>query len=345
MPDKRDIRALTLDEIKTYLTQEGEKGFRAGQIYEWIWQKGASTFEEMSNLSKSLREKLKEAFIIRQLKTDFVQKSEDGTIKVRFATYDGNMIEGVLIPTPNRITACISSQVGCSLSCSFCATGRLKRTRNLDRGEIFDQVFLLNRLAEKEYERHLSNIVFMGMGEPLLNYKNVMMGIERITSPDGLGISPRRITLSTAGVAKMIRQLGDDGVKFNLALSLHATTDEKRSKIMAINEHNNLEALVEALNYFYEKTRGRITFEYILFDGYNESLEDAKRLVKLCRQVPAKVNIIEYNPVDGVQFEKALAEKREIFLDYLERNGTTATFRKSRGKDIDAACGQLANKK
>jgi len=344
MPEKRDIRNLEPGELSTWLAAEEEKAFRARQIEEWIWQRGAAGFSEMSNLSKGLREKLEEAFVINALHIDLQQKSRDETIKVRFSTWEGHKVEGVLIPTPNRITACISSQVGCSLSCSFCATGKMKRVRNLDRGEIFDQVLLLNRLAEKEYGRRLSNIVFMGMGEPLLNYRNVLGGIDRISSQDGLGISTRRITLSTAGIAKMIRQLGDDGVKFNLALSLHATTDEQRKRIMPINEQNNLKALMDALNYFYSKTRGRITFEYILFDGYNESLEDAKRLVTLCLQVPAKVNVIEYNPVEGVKFEKARSEKRDRFLQYLEDHGATATFRRSRGRDIDAACGQLANK-
>lgn len=344
MPEKRDIRTLKPDELGAWLAAKKEKAFRARQIHEWIWQKGASSFSEMSNLSKGLRANLEAEFVINALHIDLQQKSSDETIKVRFSTWEGHKVEGVLIPTPNRVTACISSQVGCSLSCSFCATGKLKRVRNLDRGEIFDQVLLLNRLAEKEYGRRLSNIVFMGMGEPLLNYRNVMAGIDRISSEDGLGISPRRITVSTAGIAKMIRQLGDDGVKFNLALSLHATTDEQRSKIMPINEQNKLKTLVDALNYFYSKTRGRITFEYILFDGYNESPEDAKRLVALCRQVPAKVNIIEYNPIEGVNFEKARSEKREEFIQYLENHGATATFRRSRGRDIDAACGQLANK-
>lgn len=339
-----DIRSLSLDQLKEALTAMGEKPFRAKQIYEWLWQKAAWDFDSMTNLSKELRQKLQESFVINPLVVDMEQRSKDGTVKVRFKTFDGHMVEGVLIPTDNRWTACVSSQVGCSLNCKFCATGYLKRQRNLNRDEVFDQVILLNQLAEKYYESHLSNIVFMGMGEPLLNYKNVLAGIDRLTAEDGLNMSPKRITVSTAGIAKMIRKLGEDKVKFNLALSLHATTDEQRNELMPINEQNNLDVLVDALNDFYRDTKGRITFEYILFDGINESIDDAKRLVELCRRVPAKINIIEYNPIAEATFSKSKLEQRDRFITYLENQGVTATVRRSRGKDIDAACGQLANK-
>jgi len=276
---------------------------------------------------------------------DTIQKSLDGTIKSRFRTHEGHAIEGVLIPTDTRMTACVSSQIGCSLSCKFCATGYLDRKRNLEFDEIVDEVALLNRQAEEATGKRLSNIVFMGMGEPLLNYKNVMKAIERITAEDGLAMSPRRITVSTAGVAKMIRQLGDDGVRFKLALSLHAANDDKRNEIMGINETNNLKSLIDALNYFYKKTKNEITLEYILFKDFNDSLKDADELIKIYRQVPADlVNIIEYNPIDLAKFEKPDEQKVENFMDYLEKNRVNARLRRSRGKDIDAACGQLANK-
>ena len=258
--------------------------------------------------------------------------------------HDGHFVEGVLIPTKHRMTACVSSQVGCNLGCTFCATGFIKTKRNLQPHEIYDQVVLLNKIAIKEHEQPLSNIVFMGMGEPLLNYKNVLEAIDKITSEEGLNISAKRITVSTAGLAKMIKKLGDDDVKFNLALSLHAADDIKRSKLMPINDANNLNDLVEALNYFYEKTGNSITFEYILFDGINESMEDAKNLVSLCARVPAKVNIIEYNAIREADFHKSKEEQRERFISYLEQHKVVAVVRRSRGKDIDAACGQLANK-
>lgn len=342
---KQDIRLLSLAEITTALTEMGEKAFRAKQIYEWLWEKSARSFAEMTNLSKNLREKLTEKFDILPITIDTQQVSNDGTIKFGFCLHDGHIIEGVLIPTPDRLTACVSSQVGCSLSCAFCATGFLKRERNLTRAEVYDQYVLINDIAVEKYGRPLTNIVFMGMGEPLLNYKGVMQGIDRLTNEDSLNISPKRITVSTAGIAKMIERLGDDEVKFHLALSLHATTDEERDKIMAINESNNLDTLVKALNYFYKKTEGRITFEYILLDAVNETEADAYRLIDLCRRVPsAKVNIIEYNPIDQANFTRADERKREQFIAILEQAGVTATVRRSRGKDIDAACGQLANK-
>lgn len=342
---KKDLRLFSLKEVKQLVEALGEKSFRAKQIYEWIWQKSARSIDEMTSLSKSFREKLKERFEIRPVTIDTQQHSNDGTIKFGFKLFDGHIIEGVLIPTSDRLTACVSSQVGCSLSCAFCATGFLKRERNLTQAEVYDQYVLINEQALEHFGRPLTNVVFMGMGEPLLNYKNILAGIDRLTNEDGLNISPKRITVSTAGIAKMIEKLGDDEVKFNLALSLHATTDEARNKIMAINESNNLEVLVKALNYFYEKTGGRITFEYILLDDVNETVADAKRLIQLARQVPnAKVNIIEYNPIEQADFHKPKAKQRDRFISVLEDAGVTATVRKSRGKDIDAACGQLANK-
>lgn len=339
-----DIRSLSIDQIKEKLTEMGEQGFRAKQIYEWIWAKSCVDFDLMSNLSKPLREKLKENFVIRAVKVKQSQVSSDRTIKSSFTLYDGNVIEGVLIPAPDRMTACVSSQVGCSLTCKFCATGYMDRKRNLNADEIYDQVVLIAKQAEEKYQQPLTNIVYMGMGEPLLNYANMMKSVERITSPDGLNMAAKRITVSTAGIAKMIKKLGDDEVRFNLALSLHAANDKKRNEIMPINEQNTLEALADALKYFYAKTKSPITFEYIVFDNFNDELEDAKELARFCKNVPCKVNIIEYNPISLASFVNADADKIEVFANYLKNQGIITNVRRSRGKDIDAACGQLAIK-
>ncbi|MGN6440032.1 MAG: 23S rRNA (adenine(2503)-C(2))-methyltransferase RlmN [Agriterribacter sp.] len=343
--NRQNIRHLSLEALQDYFEQSGDKKFRAKQVYEWIWQKHAHSFDAMTNLSKELRSKLANDFDLPALTIDTSQYSADGTIKSRFRTVDGHLVEGVLIPTESRQTACVSSQIGCSLSCKFCATGYMDRKRNLNYDEIYDEVVHINQQAEQTYQKKLSNIVFMGMGEPLLNYKNVLKAIERISSPDGLGMSPRRITVSTAGVAKMIRQLGDDGVKFKLALSLHAANDEKRHEIMPINDTNNIKSLIEALNYFYQKTGNEITLEYILFKDFNDSIQDADELIKIYRQIPADlVNIIEYNPIDLASFSKPDESTTEQFMQHLEKNRVNARLRRSRGKDIDAACGQLANK-
>ncbi|HXB44463.1 MAG TPA: 23S rRNA (adenine(2503)-C(2))-methyltransferase RlmN [Puia sp.] len=343
--EKKNIRHLSQSDIEAFFEQIGEKKFRVKQVWEWLWLKHAHSFEAMTNLSKELRSQLSADFTLPALTVDATQFSADGTIKSRFKTFDGHLVEGVLIPTGETKTACVSSQIGCSLSCKFCATGYMDKKRNLNFDEIYDQVVLLNQQSETVHEKKLSNIVFMGMGEPLLNYKNVLRAIEKISSPDGLAMSPRRITVSTAGVAKMIRQLGDDKVKFKLALSLHAANDQKRHEIMPINDTNNIKSLVDALNYFYKQTGNEITFEYILFKDFNDSLKDADELIKVYRQVPADlVNIIEYNPIDAAKFQKPDEETVNIFMKHLEKNKVNARLRKSRGKDIDAACGQLANK-
>ncbi len=341
---KKDIRTLSREQLEEVVLSLGEKKFRAGQIYDWLWHRSAVSFDEMSNVSKDFRQKLQDNFFINAIFEDKTQRSEDGTIKSRFRLHDGHLIESVLIPVPhdNRFTACVSSQVGCSLTCTFCATGRMGRIRNLDAGEIYDQVIATNRHALETFGHPLTNIVYMGMGEPLLTYANVMRSVDLIT--EGLNFSPKRITISTAGIAKMICKLADDNAKVNLAISLHAADDEKRNKIMPINEHNNLAALVKALDYFYQKTKNRITFEYITFQNFNDTLEDAARLVKICRKIPARVNIIEYNPIDNAPFLKSAEENIDKFARYLSDNGVAVTVRKSRGKDIDAACGQLANK-
>lgn len=339
----RNLRHLSEEELQTLMIDLGEKPYRLKQINEWLWKKNIASIDDMLNISKATRERLKESYSLNKLLIDHSQFSNDTTIKNRFVLYDGDFVEGVLIPTETRMTACVSSQVGCSLSCKFCATGYMDRKRNLEFDEIYDQVKHLNDQAQQHFNRHLSNIVFMGMGEPLLNYANVMKAIDKITSEEGMGMSPSRITVSTAGIAKMIRKLGDDQVRFNLALSLHAANDLKRNEIMPINESNNIKVLIEALNYFYKKTKNPITFEYILFANFNDDVEDADELIKICRQVPAKVNIIEYNPIEMALFRKPDEDKVDRFMQYLERNKVNARLRRSRGKDIDAACGQLAN--
>lgn len=341
---KKDIRQLSLEDLKEEIAAMGEKAFRAKQVYEWLWVKSAFDFDEMTNLSLSLREKLKEKYTINHVNISDEQISNDRTIKSGFQLYDDNLVEGVLIPTESRMTACISSQVGCSLSCKFCATGFLERKRNLEPGEIYDQVVLINEQAVKNYDIPLSNIVLMGMGEPLLNYANVLKGIDRITAENGLNMSPKRITLSTAGIAKLIKKLADDQVRFNLALSLHAADDKKRDSIMAINETNSLAALKEALVYFHNQTKNQITLEYIAFKNFNLKIDDARNLVKFASSFPCKINIIEYNPIDQGQFQKADAKELDSFVSFLERKGLIVNVRRSRGKDIDAACGQLANK-
>lgn len=345
MSVRKNIRELSLPELKEYFESIGDKKFRAIQAYEWLWKKNARSIDEMSNLSMELRKKIAEDFEFNSVKVDATQQSADGTLKSRFKTFDNHLIEGVLIPTEKRNTACVSSQIGCSLTCKFCATGKMERKRNLQFDEIYDQVALLNEQSEKFYGKKLTNIVYMGMGEPLLNYKNVLKSIDRITASDSMNMSPKRITVSTAGVAKMIKQLGDDKVRFNLALSLHAPTDKKRNEIMPINETNTIDLLIEALNYFYDHTKNDITLEYILFKDKNDSIEDANELIKIYRKIPTHlINVIEYNPIGDGLFAKPDEDATQIFTGHLAKNKVNVRVRRSRGKDIDAACGQLANK-
>ncbi len=342
---QQNIRHCNYAEIESYFENLGEKKFRAKQVYEWLWLRQVRSIDDMSNISLALRKQLHEDFFLQALTIDATQYSSDGTIKSRFKTVEGYATEGVLIPTEKRKTACVSSQIGCSLSCKFCATGYMERKRNLTFDEIYDEVSLINEQCIRVFGQKLSNIVFMGMGEPLLNYKNVLKAVEKISDPEGMGMSARRITVSTAGVAKAIRNLGDDEVRFKLALSLHAANDKKRNEIMPINESNNIKSLIEALNYFYKKTQNEITFEYILFKNFNDSQQDADELIKIYRQVPADlVNIIEYNPIDAARFTKPDESITAAFMEHLEKNRVNAKLRRSRGKDIDAACGQLANK-
>jgi 23S rRNA (adenine2503-C2)-methyltransferase len=342
--EKRDIRALTREQLRTFFTDRGDKAFRGNQVYEWLWSKGAHEFADMTNLSLDTRKMLDEHFVINHIEVDKMQRSSDGTIKNAVRLHDGLVVESVLIPTESRTTACVSSQVGCSLDCKFCATARLKRMRNLNPDEIYDQVVAIDRESRLYFDRPLSNIVFMGMGEPLMNYKNVLESVEKITSTDGLGMAARRITLSTSGVPKMIRKLADDEVRFNLAVSLHSAIQETRERIMPFAKKFTLDDLLDSIRYWYDKTGRIVTYEYVVWKGVNDGDQDIKALVRFCGQVPSKVNLIEYNPIDEGEFQQANDERIEAYVNALERARIPVTVRRSRGKDIDAACGQLANK-
>lgn len=342
--DKKDIRALSKEQLRDFFVSNGDQSFRGNQVYEWLWSKGAHRFEDMTNISKTTRNMLEEHFVINHIKVDQMQRSEDGTVKNAVRLHDGLVVESVLIPTNTRTTACVSSQVGCSLDCNFCATARLKRMRNLEPGEIYDQVIAIDKESRLYYNHPLSNIVFMGMGEPLMNYNNVLKAIDMITSEEGLGMSPKRITVSTSGVPKMIKKLADDEVKFKLAVSLHSAIDEIRSRIMPFSSNFPLADLRESLEYWYQKTRSKITYEYVVWKDINDNKASIDALVKFCKYVPCKVNLIEYNPIDDGEFQQASDESIDAYIYALEANGIVAKVRRSRGKDIDAACGQLANK-
>jgi 23S rRNA (adenine2503-C2)-methyltransferase len=341
---KKDIRALTKEQLRDFFVENGDKAFRGNQVYEWLWSKSLHTFEDMTNISKKTRDMLEKHFVINHIKVDSMQKSADGTIKNGIKLHDGLVVESVLIPTPKRTTACVSSQVGCSLDCKFCATARLKRMRNLNPDEIYDQVVVIDKQSRLYHNHKLTNIVFMGMGEPLMNYKNVLKSIEMITSPEGLGMSSKRITVSTSGVPKMIKKMADEAVKFNLAVSLHSAIDEVRTSIMPFNTTFPLQDLKASLEYWYEKTKRAITYEYVVWEGINDRKEDIKALVQFCKYVPCKVNLIEYNPIDDGQFQQASNAALNNYISNLEMHDITVNVRRSRGKDIDAACGQLANK-
>ncbi|NER18811.1 23S rRNA (adenine(2503)-C(2))-methyltransferase RlmN [Spongiivirga citrea] len=341
---KKDIRALTKEALREFFVANGDKAFRGNQVYEWLWAKGAHSFDDMTNISKDTRQMLEANFVINHIRVDHMQRSNDGTIKNAVTLHDGLVVESVLIPTDYRTTACVSSQVGCSLDCKFCATARLKRMRNLNPDEIYDQVVAINNQSKHYHDRKLTNIVFMGMGEPLMNYPNVLKAIDKITSDEGLGMSPRRITVSTSGVPKMIKKMADDEVKFNLAVSLHSALDDVRTSIMPFNSKFPLADLREALQHWYAKTKKMITYEYVVWAGINDQPKDVDALVEFCRFAPSKVNLIEYNPIDDGIFQQAGEKAIKMYVDKLERNNITVTIRRSRGKDIDAACGQLANK-
>ena len=342
--EKKDIRAVSKEQLRDFFVTHGDKSFRGNQVYEWLWSKGAHSFDDMTNLSKSTRAMLESHFVINHIKVDTMQRSEDGTVKNAVRLHDGLVVESVLIPTNTRTTACVSSQVGCSLDCNFCATARLKRMRNLEPAEIYDQVIAIDRESKLYYNHPLSNIVFMGMGEPLMNYNNVLKAIEMITSEEGLGMSPKRIMVSTSGIPKMIKKLADDEVKFKLAVSLHSAIDEIRAKIMPFSANFPLIELRESLEYWYRKTKSKISYEYVVWEGINDNKESVDALVKFCKYVPCKVNLIEYNPIDDGEFQQASEESINAYIKALETAGIVVKVRRSRGKDIDAACGQLANK-
>ena len=341
---KQDIRALSKEQLMAFFTAHGDKAFRGKQVYEWLWKKGIHQFDDMTNLSLETRQLLNDVFSINHIEVDTMQRSSDGTLKNAIRLHDGLVVESVLIPTPKRTTACVSSQVGCSLDCKFCATSRLKRMRNLNPDEIYDQVVAIDKQSRLYHDRKLTNIVFMGMGEPLMNYNNVLKAIDKITSDEGLGMSPKRIVVSTSGVPKMIKKMAEDEVKFNLAVSLHSARDKVRTQIMPFNETFPLKDLREALQFWYAKTKRQITYEYVVWEGINDTVEDIKALIDFCKFAPSKVNIIEYNPIDDGEFKQAKSSIIERYVSMLEANNITVTVRRSRGKDIDAACGQLANK-
>ena len=341
---KKDIRAFTKEQLRNFFVSNGHKPFRGNQVYEWLWKKSAHSFDVMTNISKETRQIMEANFVINHIRVDQMQCSNDGTIKNAVRLYDDLVVESVLIPTKTRTTACVSSQVGCSLDCKFCATSRLKRMRNLNSDEIYDQVVAIDNESRLYFDRPLSNIVFMGMGEPLMNYKNVIKAIDKITSPEGLGMSAKRITVSTSGVPKIIKKMADDQVKFKLAVSLHSAIDKTRTAIMPFNATFTLASLREALVYWYAKTKSRITYEYVVWEGINDTQKYVDALVDFCKFAAAKVNLIEYNSIDDDEFRQASNDSIDMYVNNLERNGITVTVRRSRGKDIDAACGQLANK-
>ena len=341
---KIDIRSLSEDDLCEFFVKKGFDSYRGKQVYEWIWKKSSYTFDNMTNISKDLRLMLDENFVINHIEVDKIQKSSDGTIKNAVKLFDDYTVESVLIPTEDRTTACVSSQVGCSLDCRFCATSKLKRMRNLNPDEIYDQVVTINRQSLQYFNRPLSNIVFMGMGEPLMNYNNLVKSIEKISSDKGLNISQKRIVVSTSGIPKMIKKLADENLKVNLALSLHSAIEETRNNIMPFSSKFPLNDIKESLDYWYEKTKRKITFEYIVWKGINDSIEDIDALVKFCKSITSKVNLIEYNSIGDQDFQSASPNIINLYKNILEKNKITATIRRSRGKDIDAACGQLANK-
>lgn len=340
----RDIRTLSLEELKDYFVSLGEKPFRAGQVYDWLWSKNRYSIEEMTNISKSLRERISQDFIINSIEVDQLQKSLDGTIKNGVKLHDGLLVESVLIPTETRTTACVSSQVGCSLNCEFCATARLKRMRNLEVAEIVDQVVLIDRQSRLYFNRPLTNIVFMGMGEPMMNYNNVVEAIRKITQPEGLGMSSKRITVSTSGIPKMIKKLADEHLKVKLAVSLHSAVEQTRNEIMPFSSKFPLTDIMDSLQYWYQKTGSVITFEYCVWKGINDKEDDIRALVKYCKKVPSKVNLIQYNPIGEGKYDHRSIQAEESYVRELKKAGIVVVIRRSRGGDIDAACGQLANK-
>lgn len=347
---KIDLKSLNRDELRQFCEELGVQSYRSDQIFQWLYQKGVSSFGQMTNLSKDLRAKLDEIATVKRISIHKQQESADGTIKFLFELDDQNRdkIEAVLIPdfypdgSANRLTVCVSSQVGCIFGCSFCATGKMGFYRNLSHGEIVDQVQLINEIAEGKFDKKVTNIVYMGMGEPLHNYDAVVESAAIITHEMGIGLSPKRITISTVGLTKQIIRMANEQQPFNLAISLHAADDEKRNRIMPINQSLDLEKLEQAVRQYYDELMQPLTYEYLLFDNFNDSVRDAYKLADIAQWVPAKVNIIMYNKVAGVDLNRAREDRLNKFIKALVSRGVTATVRRSRGDDIDAGCGQLA---
>ena len=339
-----DIRSISFDKLNKFIQKNNFPTYRSNQIFNWINKSSFRSFDDMTNIPKSLVKLLKENFVINVTNILSKQVSDDSTIKFAIKLHDKLVVEAVLIPSGRRVTACVSSQVGCSLDCEFCATSKLSRIRNLLSYEIFDQIMILNSQSLKNYSLPISNIVFMGMGEPLLNYKNVIESIKLITSEDGIKISNKKITLSTSGISKMIIKMSDDNIKFNLAVSLHSAVEKTRNVIMPFSKSFPLDKLINSLDYWYKKTKRKVTFEYLVWKGINDDLEHIEALVKICKRIPSKVNLIEYNSIDSPTFKKADDFWVDNYLKILKKNKISVSVRRSRGKDINAACGQLANK-
>ena len=340
----KDIRSLSIDSLRNFFVQNKLKSFRGDQVYEWIWKKGIHDFNQMTNLSKETRSLLIDNFKINHIDIDFYKKSSDGTIKNSVKLHDNLLVESVLIPSKNRSTACVSSQVGCSLNCQFCATSKINRLRNLKMDEIFDQVTLMDKQSRKYFNRPISNIVFMGMGEPLMNYNNMIAAIKKITQYRKFGISSKRITISTSGIPKMIMKLADEDFKFKLAVSLHSANQLIREKIMPFTIKFPITDLIESLNYWYLKTNRIITLEYIVWENINSKKSDINDLINFCKEVPSKVNLIQYNSIGDDDYKGASVDIINKYQNELLKHGINSTYRRSRGADIDAACGQLANK-
>jgi 23S rRNA (adenine2503-C2)-methyltransferase len=334
-----------MDALIQTLKEMGEPSFRAKQISEWLWKKNAGSFDAMKNIPVSLQKKLAEKYSLSKLKIVAEQKSMDKTTKFKLQLYDGNHIEMVLIPLSKRVTVCISSQVGCALGCAFCATGKMGFVRDLTAYEIYEQVIFANELSLQRYNGKLSNVVIMGMGEPLLNMDNVCEAISRVTSDQGMAMSPSRITLSTAGIADKIKHFADRNTGVHFAISLHTANDLKRKQLMPIAKNHSLSDISKALVYYHDKTNERITIEYLLLADVNDSLEDAQELALFCRSFPVKINIIEYNFNPNALFDRASKERTDEFVAFLLSKNMLVQLRNSRGKDIDAACGQLIIKK
>ena len=340
----KDIRLIKPENLEQLLKKNKFSTYRSKQIQNWARKIDIKSFNQMSNLPNDLIQFLNENFKLNKSKVNTSKKSFDGTIKFAIQLYDNLIVEAVLIPSNKRITACVSSQVGCSLDCNFCATSKIKKMRNLESYEIFDQIMLLNKESINHFSSPITNIVFMGMGEPLLNYKNVIESIDQITSDFGIGISYKKITLSTSGISKMIRKMADDNVKFNLAISLHTALEKTRNEVMPFSKSFPIKELVDSLEYWYKKIKRKITFEYLIWKEINDDFEHINALVSICKRIPSKVNIIEYNDTDNSMFRNADDKWINNYVTTLKENRIPVSVRRSRGKDIDAACGQLANK-